>query len=351
MAAAQTSEWIFVRRVLTVFALAALAYALWTLSDILLLIFGAALTAVALRAMMEPIVRTTGLSEPLALCAIFLALAVIIAGLVMSFGPKIAEQSAYLFQQLPVALNTLAQELDLQASLDQLKGSAIGALAVRAFSWGSSVFGAVASLVIVLVAGIYFANAPLTYRNGMIKLFPERWHKSLASTIDDAGQALRLWLRAQLMAMVLVGVMMGVGMWAIGVPSPLALGLIAGLTEFVPIIGPIVGAAPAVLLASTQGMDLVLWALGIAIVVQQVENNIIMPLLVGRVVELPAAVALFATVAFGVLFGPLGLIFGYPLAIVADVAVRRLYVRETLGERVDIPSERSRKAKAPSSAP
>ncbi len=73
--AAQTSEWIFVRRVLTVFALGALAYALWNLSDILLLMFGAALTAVALRAMMEPIVRTTGMSEPLALAAIFLVLA------------------------------------------------------------------------------------------------------------------------------------------------------------------------------------------------------------------------------------------------------------------------------------
>jgi predicted PurR-regulated permease PerM len=344
--ASQTSEWIFVRRVLTVFALGALAYALWNLSDILLLIFGAALTAVALRAMMEPIARTTGMSEPLALGAIFLVLAGVITGIVLSFGPKLAEQSTYLFQQLPVALNTLAQKLDLQASLEQLKGSAIGALALRAFSWGSSVFGALASLVIVLVGGIYLANAPLTYRNGAIKLFPERWHEALNSTFDDAGQALRLWLRAQLMAMILVGTATGLGMWAIGVPSPLALGLIAGLTEFVPIIGPIVGAAPALLLASTQSYDLVLWALGIAIVVQQLENNVIMPLIVGRVVELPAAVALFATVAIGVLFGPLGLLLGYPLTIVADVAVRRLYVREALGERVDIPAERSRKEDA-----
>jgi predicted PurR-regulated permease PerM len=344
--APQTSDWIFVRRVLTVFALAILVYALWTLSDILLLVFGAALTAVALRSLMEPIVRTTGLSEPLALCSIFLALVLVIVGLGLSFGPKLAEQSAYLVRELPVALNRLAQELDLGSSMDQLKGTAIGELAMRAFSWGSSVFGAVASFVIVLVGGIYFAASPRTYRDGVIKLFPERWHKALGSTIDDAGHALRLWLRAQMMAMILVGTMTGLGMWAIGVPSPLALGVIAGLTEFVPIIGPIVGAAPAVLLASTQNPELVLWALGIAIVVQQLENNIIMPLLVGRVVELPAAVALFATVAVGVLFGPLGLIFGYPLAIVTDVAVRRLYVREALGERVDIPAERSRKEEA-----
>jgi predicted PurR-regulated permease PerM len=80
--------------------------------------------------------------------------------------------------------------------------------------------------------------------------------------------------------------------------------------------------------------------------VQQLENNLIMPFIVGRVVELPAAVGLFATVAMGLLFGPLGLLLGYPLAIVADVAIRRLYVREALGKPVEIPAERERHAEA-----
>lgn len=344
--APQTSDLIFVRRVLTVFALAAVAYALWALSDILLLLFGAALTAVALRSLMEPIVRVTGLSEPLALCSIFVVLLLLIAAFALSFGPKLVQQSTYVVQELPVALRRLVQDLGLGSSIEQLKGTAVGELAVWAFSWGPSVFGAMASLVIVLIGGIYFAVSPRIYLGGAIKLFPERWHEAVGSTIGDAGQALRLWLRAQLTAMILVGTMMGIGMLVLGVPSPLALGAIAGLTEFIPIIGPIIGAAPAVLLASTQGPEVVLWALAISIVVQQLENNIIMPLLVGRVVELPAGVALFATVAVGVLFGPLGLIFGYPLAIVADVAVRRLYVRETLGEPVDIPAERSREEEA-----
>lgn len=142
--------------------------------------------------------------------------------------------------------------------------------------------------------------------------------------------------------MAIVGTMMGLGMWFIGVPSPLALGLFAGLMEFVPIVGPIVGAIPALLLASTQGGELALWAFGIAVLIQQIENFIITPLLVEHVVKLPPAAGLFAVVAIGVLFGPLGLLLGYPLAIVFDVAVRRLYVRETLGERVTIPAERAR---------
>ena len=79
------------------------------------------------------------------------------------------------------------------------------------------------------------------------------------------------------------------------------------------------------------------------VIVQQVESNLIMPLASGHAVQLPPAVGLFAVVAMGVLFGPLGLVLGYPLAVVVDVAVRRLYVRETLGESVEIAGEKSRK--------
>jgi predicted PurR-regulated permease PerM len=235
----------------------------------------------------------------------------------------------------------IVQEAELQSVAEQLRGSALGGLVLGVFSWGSTIVGALAGAVLVLVGGIYLAADPGVYRSGLIKLFPKRWHDLIAATMDDASFSLRRWLGAQLVAMLAVGVLTGLGMWLAGVPSPLALGLIAGILEFVPYIGPIVGAIPALLLASTESLDLVLWALAVAVAVQQIENNIIMPFIVGRVVELPAAVALFAVVALGIVFGPLGLMLGYPLAIVLDVAVRRLYVREALGQRVSTPAERA----------
>jgi predicted PurR-regulated permease PerM len=85
-----------------------------------------------------------------------------------------------------------------------------------------------------------------------------------------------------------------------------------------------------------------LWATGLVVLVQQLESNLIMPLVSGRAVALPPAVGLFAVVAMGVVFGPLGLVLGYPLAVVSDVAIRRLYVRQTLGEDVEIAAETSR---------
>ena len=119
-------------------------------------------------------------------------------------------------------------------------------------------------------------------------------------------------------------------------PSAFALGFIAGIAEFVPIIGPILAAIPALLIASSQDLQMVLLALAVLVVVQQVESNLITPLIADRMVSIAPAVGLFAVVGMGVLLGPLGLLLGFPLAIVFDVAVRRLYVRDTLGQPVQI---------------
>lgn len=342
------SDWLFIRRVLVVFAIGALALALWTLSDFLLLIFAAVLTAVALRALMAPICEATGMREVFALICVSLLILLFVAALVLQFGSRLSEQTAYVFENAPAAFRSLVQVLgiDFDSLSRDFGGSALGEIASRAVTIGSSIIEAVAAFILVLVGGLYLAAAPQSYRTGFIALFPERWRKLISSTIEDSTFALSRWLKAQLIAMAIVGAMTGIGMWLVGVPSPLALGLIAGATEFIPIVGPVVGAIPALLLASAQGWEVTVAALGVAVVVQQLENNLIMPFVVGRVVELPAAVGLFATVAMGLLFGPLGLLLGYPLAIVADVAIRRLYVREALGKRVEIPAERERHAEA-----
>lgn len=143
---------------------------------------------------------------------------------------------------------------------------------------GTTIFGAAGALIIVLVGGIYFAVNPELYRNGFLMLFPEPWRSHIESTMDDAGAALRLWLSGQLLAMRAVGVMISVGLILVGVPSPLALGVVAGGLEFIPFIGPVLGAIPALLLASSQDWHTVTWTALVFFVVQQIENNLLMPL-------------------------------------------------------------------------
>ncbi|HWK39230.1 MAG TPA: AI-2E family transporter [Hyphomicrobium sp.] len=335
------SEAEYIRRVLITLGIVALAAAVYFLSDIFLLIFGSVLVAVVLHAIAGPVSRMTGWGHRLSLAVAGIGIVLLLTVVGFLFGAQIAGQLSTLASELPEAAARVSKTVPIASVPEIVKGSSVGNLIANAVSWGSTVFGAVATLIVVLIAGIYIAVDPAVYREGLLKLFPKGVQEQVSETVNDAGVSLRLWLGAQLMAMIIVGVLIGIGLAIIGAPSPLALGLIAGVLEFVPIIGPVIAAIPALLLASTQSFNMVLWVLGLFVVVQQIESNVIMPLVSGKAVNLSPAVGLFAVVALGILFGPLGLLLGYPVAIVIDVAVRRLYVRDTLGEHVEIASEKT----------
>jgi len=333
---------VFVRRVLIFFAIAALAAALWTLSELLILVFGSILFAVVLRAIAEPIRRATSIGERWALLVAGLGIIVVLGIVSYLFGSKISGQLVTIAERLPDAADSLTKQMPFLTIPELLRDTSIGSLLMSAFSWGTTIFGALFSLVVMIVAGVYIAINPLIYVRGFVRLFPSGTRDQISATLNDAGHALRRWLGAQLIAMIIVGTLIGVGLAVVGVPSALALGLIAGVAEFVPIIGPVIGAIPALLLASTESVDTVLWTLAVFVVVQQLESNLIMPIIAGRVVELPPAVGLFAVVALGILFGPLGLVLGYPLAIVIDVAVKRLYLSGVLKEPVHPKGEKDK---------
>jgi len=333
---------VFVRRVLIFFAIAALAAALWTLSELLILVFGSILFAVVLRAIAEPIRRATSIGERWALLVAGLGIIVVLGVVSYLFGSKISGQLVTIAERLPDAADSLTKQMPFLTIPELLRDTSIGSLLMSAFSWGTTIFGALFSLVVMIVAGVYIAINPLIYVRGFVRLFPSGTRDQISATLNDAGHALRRWLGAQLIAMIIVGTLIGVGLAVVGVPSALALGLIAGVAEFVPIIGPVIGAIPALLLASTESVDTVLWTLAVFVVVQQLESNLIMPIIAGRVVELPPAVGLFAVVALGILFGPLGLVLGYPLAIVIDVAVKRLYLSGVLKEPVHPKGEKDK---------
>lgn len=337
------SDLAFVRRVFIVVAVGVLVAAIWALSDILLLLFGAVLFAVMLHAVAAPLQTHLRLGQRPALALGAALMVMLLAAAVVFLGPELAAQMRNLFTTLPEAANRLLGYFQLGSMADLIKdgtaASALGGLASRVIAWSTTLAGALASFLLVLFGGIYLAINPRLYRDGLVKLVPPAIQPNVNATLDDAGEALKRWLAGQLIAMLLVGVFTAAGLWLASVPSAFALGLIAGLAEFVPLIGPIIAAIPALLIASTQDWQIVLLALGVLVVVQQVESNLIAPVIADRMVSIAPAVGLFAVVAVGVLFGPLGLLLGFPLAIVFDVAVRRLYVRDTLGERVEIMGE------------
>jgi predicted PurR-regulated permease PerM len=193
--------------------------------------------------------------------------------------------------------------------------------------------------VVVIFAGIYLAAQPNFYRAGAIKLVPPRRRKVAAEAMLESERALRLWLKGQAIAMLVVGVLTGAGLWLIGMPSALVLGLIAGLLEFIPFAGPIIAAIPAVMLALVIGPEMVIWVALLYLAIQQLEGTLLAPMIQQYAVDLPGVVLLFSMIGFGILFGTLGVILAAPLAVVTLVLVKRLYVIETLDTQTPIPGE------------
>jgi predicted PurR-regulated permease PerM len=340
----------FVRRVLIVIALLGLTYLFWRLSGVLLLVFGAVLVAVLLHAVAEVLATWTPVPRRWSLLAGGLLLLAVLLGMGVLFGAQMRTQLSGVAERLPLAVNSLSSELGLGEVYEQLPrllGFGPGGEALsRVTTFSVALLGGLADFLLVVIAGIYIAADPSIYRKGLVKLFPRSEHERVEGAADAAGYALRMWLLGQLVAMALVFVMTSLALWLIGVPSPIALGLIAGLAEFVPLIGPFVGALPAVLIAFSTDQTMLLWTVAAFVIIQQIESNIIMPIVERRVVALPPALALFAVIVFGVLFGPLGLLFAVPLAVVVFVLVKKLYVKETLGEPTPVPGEDSVAPKA-----
>jgi len=130
------------------------------------------------------------------------------------------------------------------------------------------------------------------------------------------------FLKAQFLAMIVVGVLIYVGLSLVGLSSALPLALFAALAEFVPMVGPVIAAVPALIIALSLGLDSFLWTLLVFVIVQQCESNLLTPLLQQHMVSLPPAVTLFAVVAFGSLFGPLGLLLATPITVVIFAVAR-----------------------------
>lgn len=353
---ASSAERVFVRRVLIVLGLAALVFLAWQLRVLLLMLFGAVVVATIFRAVADGIAHYAKVPK---LAATALSILIILGGLIALgalFGAHVAQQVQTLRETLPLAWKDVEQrvgDIGLSQQLDRLVatitapgGSGLSGFGRTLLSIGSGV----ADLLVVIFAGIYLATQPHFYRVGVIKLIPHARRKVAAEAMLESERALRMWLKGQALAMVVVGLLTGIGLWALGVPSALVLGLMAGLLEFIPFVGPLIAAVPAVLLALAVSPELGLWVVLLYVVVQQFEGNILTPLVQQYAVDLPGAVLLFSLIGFGTLFGTLGVILAAPLAVVTMVMVKRLYVIETLDTPTPIPGQGKSRSKSKKSS-
>lgn len=335
----------FIRRVLWVILIGAVITALYLARHLLILAFGSVLIAIVIHAIAETYAVRLRLRPKPALGSAIATVIAFLGLLGWLFGVEFRSQVNTLVVQLP---GLLAQ---LQAYMSQSPVGEKVADAVRAAFAGSRVaqdIGEIArgagelvlNTILVLFGAIFFAVDPKIYERGFLLLVPPSKRAAVEDAMGDVASTLLLWLRAQLIQMTVMGTMVGFGLWLVGVPSPALLGLLTGLSEFVPYVGPVAAMMPALGLAATAGTDQLLWALAVFAIVRVVQTNFVTPFVTSRVIAIPPALSLFAIIGTGAVFGLFGLFFSGGILVVVFTLTNSLYLREVLGE--DVPRSRER---------
>ncbi|MBB2204506.1 AI-2E family transporter [Gluconacetobacter takamatsuzukensis] len=302
---------------------------IWLLGPVLMVVFAATLLAVILHNLAVLAQRWIRLPYWLALTLVVVILLAAFAGLIWSSGPTIAEQAT----RLRIALTTQAYTVRAQLGtseigrtlLDHLPqtlggnqtgggGDGMGSRIAGSMTGVlSSAFGAVGTLAVILIAGLYFALSPALYANGLLRLFPTALRPTARKLLLVAGRTLWAWTAGQALDMFVVGMLSAIGLWFIGVPLALALGVVAGLANFIPYIGAFIGAIPAILLGLSVGTREGLLVLALYTAIQFFEGNVMAPLIQRHAVKMPPGVTILSQTVFGTILGLPGLILASPL--------------------------------------
>lgn len=330
----------YLRRLGWTVLVAAVLLMVWRASDLLLLAFGSVLGAVMFRSAAR-MLQGFGLANWRIALALGTLLVLALFGaigylLVVQFGTEIGG----MLSNLPGTLDAVERGLSttpVGAAVVQAFEAAAGGSTI-ANRLGDLLAGAgeiLVNLVIVMVGAMFIAADPGPYRRGLVLLTPAPARATMERAIREVSFALRLWLKAKLISMVAMALVIGGSLWLAGLESWAALGLLGGLSEFVPYVGPAVAMLPAIGLAATAGGD-ILWSTIVAyLAVRVIEGWLLTPFVNRQVVHIPPALTLFTILGVGAVFGVYGVFFAGALLIVAFVGVREFYLRDTLGEDVD----------------
>ena len=344
----------YTRRVLiaagAVVGIVGAVYFLWELARVFLLLFAGGLLAVFLSGLATELVKRLSMPRGGALLTVVVGLIVLFVGIGFLVGPRLAEQANQMAKLLPKASERIAQALSDYPWAEQfvrrapdpkqmLSTGGSGGFVSGVAGAASTAARVLTNALIVIVLGLYFSFNPRLYTQGAVRLIPRSHRERTSEVISAIGHTLRWWLVGRGASMAVVGVLTGAGLFIAGVPLAFTLGLIAALLSFVPYIGPIASAVPALLIALTVSPTKALYVIIVYAVVQFLESYLITPLIQEQAVSIPPALLISAQVIAGVLAGILGVLLATPMAVALVVVVQMLYVEDMLGDRLEVLGE------------
>lgn len=306
------------------------------LSRVLLLVYAAAILAVALNAIVRRVPLGRGWTAAL--------LAVLLLGSTLAAiwfgGSALLRQAGQLAESFPAMEQELEEWGDVlttRIGLDvQLVGERTAEMVRDFFAnlGGGEVLGRATGVlewltvpVLIFFGGIFATAKPNEQLLvPFLRIFPAGLREDVRRTATLLGERLSGWVKGQLISMATVGLLATIAFYLLGVPYALLFGVVNGLAEFVPIVGPWVGGIPAVIVAFLDDPMKGLWTALAILAIQQLESQLITPLVMARAAEVHPFITLFAIVLFGSLFGFLGILLALPLVILIWTVVETLWV-------------------------
>jgi predicted PurR-regulated permease PerM len=301
---------------------------LWKLTGLLPLVFATILVALAWRGGAQRVAARLGLSQGLSLGVVALTLvASVVLGL-MLFGDQLVRQYDEIGLDIPDAIALIGRGVEAHpwghfvekflVNVDFTKAAVPVAqqLAALLGSFGNGLgYG-----VFAIIGAAYLAADPKRYTSGVIAFTPASQRPNMVRFLDQSSTVLRQWLVIQLYVVGMNAFFAGAALWAFGVPAPLALATISGVLAFIPYFGSIIAMIVGALVALPHGLEsaaLAALAIGLA---SFVEGYLITPYLQSRSLMAPPVVLLFSMLAFGALFGAMGVVLAVPATVVLAIA-------------------------------
>lgn len=200
----------------------------------------------------------------------------------------------------------------------------------------SSVFylaGTVVEFFVVPFITFYFMKDGSRMVRSFVLLYPEEYRPHLAAVFNEVQHVLGRYIRGQILMSCIIATLTFLGMWLLGVPYPMVIGVLAAITEWVPIVGPIVGAIPAILLGATIDIGLAVKVFIFYVVIQQIDSHFIMPQVMGAIISIHPVVIVIALLVGSTLFGIAGMILSVPVTAVLQILCKHLWFYNTYREK------------------
>lgn len=311
-------------------------------AQMLMLAFAGILGGVFLDGLARLLHERTRMRRGLALAIVLFGIVLVVAGGAALLAPRLVSEARALAESLPDAVANGRAALEHVPVFGNVAAALPGTdqLASRlgdVLAWGGRFVGGVTAVLggIVLIAfvALVIALEPSAYGPPLLRLVPMERRQRWREVFGTVREKLFWWVIGRFINMAIIGTLTSVGLAIIGVPAPVALGVLAGLLTFVPNIGPVVSFVPAAVLAVVQGPGTLLATAGLYLGAQGLESYVVTPLVQRRAAAVPPALLVTAQVTLGVPLGALGLLLATPLAAIVIVLVRAFYVEDRLGDR------------------